>query len=148
MFNCHSNGVWDTNGNQLLLPGRKEIVEWVSTAYRSLQATEQVCTSVCCSVQESYSYKGVQKRLYLFQKFCCLVGTILKILCPRERRGFQSKLGVSSSNQCNLHHSPHTGHLEKKKRVQSFLDTLYSYITRRFWRDSSFLECYIMSNAK
>ena len=26
----------------------------------------------------------------------------------------QSKLGVSSSNQCNLHHSPHTGHLEKK----------------------------------
>lgn len=41
MFNCHSNGVWDTNGNQLLLPGRKEIVEWVSTAYHSLQATEQ-----------------------------------------------------------------------------------------------------------
>ena len=30
--------------------------------------------------------------------FCCLVGAI----------------GVSSSNQCNLHHSPHTGHLEKK----------------------------------
>src|SRR5215475_10587630 len=46
--------------------------------------------------------------------FCCLVGAILKILCPRERRVFQSKLGVSSSNQCNLHHSPHTGHLEKK----------------------------------
>jgi hypothetical protein len=36
-------------------------------------------------------------------------------LCPRERRVFQSKLGVSSSNQCNLHHSPHTGHLEKIK---------------------------------
>ena len=46
--------------------------------------------------------------------FCCLVGAILNISCPRERRGFQSKLGVSSSNQCNLHHSPHTGHLEKK----------------------------------
>jgi hypothetical protein len=43
-----------------------------------------------------------------------LVGAILKILCPRERRVFQSKLGVSSSNQCNLHHSPHTAHLEKK----------------------------------
>ena len=44
-----------------------------------------------------------------------------------KRRGFQSKLGVSSSNQCNLHHSPHTGHLEKKnkKRVQSFSDTVY-----------------------
>jgi hypothetical protein len=42
------------------------------------------------------------------------VGAILKILCPRERRVFQSKLGVSSSNQGNLHHSPHTGHLEKK----------------------------------
>jgi hypothetical protein len=46
--------------------------------------------------------------------FCCLVGAILKILFPRERRVFQSKLEVSSSNQCNLHHSPHTGHLEKK----------------------------------
>jgi len=43
-----------------------------------------------------------------------LVGAILNILCPRERLVFQSKLGVSSSNQCNLHHSPHTGHLEKK----------------------------------
>jgi hypothetical protein len=52
------------------------------------------------------------------------VGAILKILCPRERRVFQSKLGVSSSNQCNLHHSPHTGHLEKKM-VQSFSDTVY-----------------------
>jgi hypothetical protein len=40
----------------------------------------------------------------------------LKILCPRERRVFQSKLGVSSSKQCNLHHSPHTGHLEKKNK--------------------------------
>ena len=46
--------------------------------------------------------------------FCCLVGAILNILCPRERWVFQSKLGVSSNNQCNLHHSPHTGHLEKK----------------------------------
>ena len=65
--------------------------------------------------------------------FCCLVGAILNILCPRERRGFQSKLGVSSSNHCNLHHSPQTGHLEKKKkkerkkekRVQSFSDRVY-----------------------
>jgi hypothetical protein len=70
--------------------------------------------------------QGVRKRLYLFQKFCCLVGDILKILCPRERRVFQSKVGVSSGNQCNLHHSPHTGHLGKKnKKVQSFSDTLY-----------------------
>ena len=46
--------------------------------------------------------------------FCCSVGAILNILCPRERRVFQSKLGVSSSNQCNLHHSPHIGHLEEK----------------------------------
>jgi hypothetical protein len=59
--------------------------------------------------------------------FCCLVGAILKSLCPRKRRVFQSKLGVSSSNQCNLHHSPHTGHLEKKikQRVQSCSDTVY-----------------------
>jgi hypothetical protein len=56
---------------------------------------------------------------------CCLVGAILKILCPRERRVFQSKVGVSSSNQCNKHHSPHTG--QKLKRVQSFSDILYSH---------------------
>jgi len=37
-------------------------------------------------------------------------------LCPQERRVFQSKLGVSSSNQCNLHHSPHTRHLGKKNK--------------------------------
>jgi hypothetical protein len=63
-----------------------------------------------CSVQD------IRKRLYLVvftystaqNAFCCLVGAILKILCPRERRVFHSKLGVSSSNQCNLHHSPHT----------------------------------------
>jgi hypothetical protein len=43
-----------------------------------------------------------------------------------ERLVFQSKLGVSSSNQCNLHHFPHTRHLEKNtQRVQSFSDTLY-----------------------
>jgi len=66
--------------------------------------------------------------------FCCLVGAILNILCPRERRVFQSKLGVSSSNQCNLHHSPHTGHLEKslKKRVQSFSDTVYIMLSNNF----------------
>ena len=46
--------------------------------------------------------------------YCCFVGAILNILCPGERWVFQSKLGVSSSNQCNLHHSPPNGHLEKK----------------------------------
>jgi hypothetical protein len=45
-----------------------------------------------------------------------LVGATLKLLCPRERQVFQSKLGVSSSNQWNLHHSPHTGHLGKKNK--------------------------------
>ena len=64
---------------------------------------------------------------YIKFAFCCLVGAILNILCPRERRVFQSNLGVSSSNQCNLHHSSHNGHLEKKnkKRVQSFSDKVY-----------------------
>ena len=69
--------------------------------------------------------------LCVFHSTKCLLlfgGAILNILCPRERRVFQSKLGVSSSNQCNLHHSPHTGRLEKKnkKRVQSFSDTVYT----------------------
>jgi len=44
----------------------------------------------------------------------------LNILCPRERRVFQSKLGVSSSNQCNLHHSPHTGHPEKIQNKKGY----------------------------
>ena len=69
-----------------------------------------------CFVVKQFYIQGVRKRLYLFKKFCCFLGAILKILCPRERRVFKSKLGVSSSNQCNLHHSPHTGHLEKKKK--------------------------------
>lgn len=43
MFNSHSNGVWDATGNKLQLPGRKELVDWVTTAYRSLQVAEQVC---------------------------------------------------------------------------------------------------------
>jgi len=51
------------------------------------------------------------------------VGAILNILCPRERRVFQSKLGVSSSNQCNLHHSPHTGHLKKNKKGYNLFRT-------------------------
>jgi hypothetical protein len=75
-------------------------------------------------LQHEITVQGVRKRLYLFQKFVCLLGAILKILCPRERRVLQSKLGVSSSNECNLHHSPQTGHLGKK-RVQSFSDILY-----------------------
>jgi len=50
--------------------------------------------------------------------FCCLVGAILNILCPREWRVFQLKLGVSSSN----HWAPRKKKF--KKRVQSFLDTV------------------------
>jgi hypothetical protein len=82
---------------------------FISSVHRSiLQGTSEI--------------QDVRKRLYLFKKLCCLLGAILKILCPRERRVFQSKLWVSSSNQCNLRHSPYTGHLEKKS-VQSFSDT-------------------------
>jgi hypothetical protein len=57
-------------------------------------------------------YRVSEKDCIFLKKFslgpCCLVGAILKILCPRERRVFQLKVGVSSSNKCNLHHSPHT----------------------------------------
>ncbi|PNF42992.1 hypothetical protein B7P43_G09562 [Cryptotermes secundus] len=41
MFNSHLSGMWDATGNKLQLPGCREIVDWVTTAYRSLQATEQ-----------------------------------------------------------------------------------------------------------
>ncbi|XP_021926468.1 uncharacterized protein LOC110833118 isoform X2 [Zootermopsis nevadensis] len=41
MFNSHSSEVWDATGNKLQLPSRKEIVDWVTTAYCSLQAAEQ-----------------------------------------------------------------------------------------------------------
>ena len=35
--------------------------------------------------------QGVRKRLYLFQKFRCLVGAILKLLCPWEQQGISIK---------------------------------------------------------
>jgi hypothetical protein len=60
----------------------------------------------------SPKYRMSKKDYTFFKNFSlgprCLVGAILKILCPRERRVFQPKVGVSSSNPCNLHHSPHT----------------------------------------
>ena len=75
--------------------------------------------------------------------FCCLVGAILNILCPRERRVFQSKLGVSSSNQCNLHHSPHTGHLEKKNKKKGTIffghGVFYIGTVRFVFNSSTFL---------
>jgi hypothetical protein len=81
------------------------------------------------SATEKNIYRVSEKDFTFFRNFaldpCCLVGAILKILCPRERRVFQSKVGVSSGNQCNLHHSPHTG--QKLKRVQSFSDILYVF---------------------
>jgi hypothetical protein len=74
----------------------------------SLRSIRQTRTPLTVITDVVFAYSTAQN------PFCCLVGAILKILCPQERRVFQSKLGVSSSNQCNLHHSPHTGHLEKK----------------------------------
>jgi hypothetical protein len=72
------------------------------------------------------SVQDVRKRLYLFQKFLFLWAPDVILELELERRVFQSQLGVSSSNQCNLHHFPHTGYLEKNTQmVQSFSDTLY-----------------------
>jgi hypothetical protein len=59
-------------------------------------------------------YRVSEKDRTFFKTFSLGPRCDIRILCPRERRVFQSKLGVSSSNQCNLHHSPHTGHLGKK----------------------------------
>ena len=61
----------------------------------------------------------------------------MNILCPWEWQVFQSKLGVSSSNQCNLHHSPHTGHLEKKKIKKGY--NLFRTRCTGTWRPSSLL---------
>ncbi|PSN36447.1 hypothetical protein C0J52_18052 [Blattella germanica] len=41
MFNSRSSTEWDVGDNKLHLPGWKDIVEWVSSAYHELQATEQ-----------------------------------------------------------------------------------------------------------
>jgi hypothetical protein len=54
------------------------------------------------------------KKIVPFSKFLFLWAPDVILKLELERRVFQSKLGVSSSNQCNLHHFPHTGHLEKK----------------------------------
>ena len=89
-----------------------------------------------------------KKKLYLFQRFCCLVGAILKMLCPRERWVFQSKLGVSSSNQCNLHHSPHTGHLKKKVfnlfRTPCIIRTLARFGHLKSWILSEYLSAALL----
>ena len=90
----------------------KTFLSRIQKTAKKTSSAEKFVSRVTCQPR-CHCIQGVRKRLYLFQKFCCLVGSILKILCPRERRVFQSKVGVSSSNQCNLHHSPHTGHLGK-----------------------------------
>jgi hypothetical protein len=56
VFNSHSSGMWDTTGNKLQLPGWREIVDWVTNAYHSVQAAEQVCAALHCSAQELYSF--------------------------------------------------------------------------------------------
>ena len=61
--------------------------------------------------------KSTGRCLCVFHSTKCLLlfgGRHLEHFVPTGTAVFQSKLGVSSSNQCNLHHSPHTGHLEKK----------------------------------
>nr|CAD7434292.1 unnamed protein product [Timema monikensis] len=40
-FNSISNGSWDTQ-NKLQLPGQREIIDWVSTAYRHVQTNQQI----------------------------------------------------------------------------------------------------------
>jgi len=55
--------------------------------------------------------------LCVFHSTKCLLlfgGRHLEYFVPTGTAAIQSKLGVSSSNLCNLHHSPHTGHLENK----------------------------------
>jgi hypothetical protein len=61
-------------------------------------------------------YRMSEKDCNFFKNFSLCPRCDIRILCPRERRVFQSKLGVSSSNQCNLHHSAHTGHLGTKNK--------------------------------
>ncbi|KAJ4439802.1 hypothetical protein ANN_07930 [Periplaneta americana] len=41
LFNSRSTGAWDGTANKLQLPGRKEIVDWVTVAYQHLQTAEQ-----------------------------------------------------------------------------------------------------------
>ena len=58
--------------------------------------------------------------LCVFHSTKCLLlfgGRHLEYFAPTGTAVFQSKLGVSSSNQCNLHHSPHIGHIEKKIKM-------------------------------
>jgi hypothetical protein len=63
MFNSHSSGMWDTTGNKLQLPGRREIVDWVTIAYHGVQAAEQVCAALHCSALELYLLFYIAKRL-------------------------------------------------------------------------------------
>jgi hypothetical protein len=90
----------------VLTPGGSSTVHiYTQTVHETTQLTNQ---EVCgpCSVFASYTsafalhlrniyiYRMSEKDCNFFKKFslgpCCLVGAILKLLCPRERRVFQS----------------------------------------------------------
>jgi hypothetical protein len=61
--------------------------------------------------------QGVRKILYLFSKNFLWAPDVILEFCAHGNGGyFNLKLGVSSSNQCNLHHSQHTGHLGKQNK--------------------------------
>ena len=99
-------------------PDKNSIKRW----HTQLMETGRLCkgksTGPCLCV--AYANAKVPDVVFAYSTaqnaFCCFLGAILNTLCPLERRVFQSKLGVSSSNQCNLHHCPHNGHLEKNKK--------------------------------
>jgi len=73
---------------------------------------------LCCLVPCMYVYVLCMYRVS--EKDCTFIKNVslgprcdIRIFYIPNQSIKQSKLGVSSSNQCNLHHSPHTGHLKK-----------------------------------
>jgi hypothetical protein len=75
---------------------------------------------------------GVRKRLNLFQKLLFLWAPDLILELELERRVFQSKLGVSSINQCNI--TPLSTHWAPRKKIQEGYNLfrtscIWNYIT-------------------
>jgi hypothetical protein len=106
MYRRLNGGDWDKDAQRWGRSWRR-FAKW-STKLAGRMASGRILTYLL-------TYRVSEKDCTFCKKISLGPWCDIRILRPREQRVFQSKLGVSSSNQCNLHHSPHTGHLGTKK---------------------------------
>ena len=109
---------FECDGRPVLLPLHRQPVSMTCVCQRLMEFLSGGSTSNSPKVALNCDNR---RCLCVFHSTKCL---LLFRGRPRERRVFQSKLRLSSSDQCNLHHFPHTGLIEKSNGFILFL-TLY-----------------------